>query len=40
MYQETTPFIVFISKKKRVQDIFEIQTANNVAENFDFNFRI
>ena len=37
MYDETTPFIVFICNKKRVH---EIQTANNVAENFDFTFRI
>ena len=29
MYHESTP-----------RDIFEIQTVNNVAENFSFNFRI
>ena len=27
-------------QKESIWDIFEIQTANNVAENFDFNFRI
>ena len=27
-------------QKKSTWDIFEIQTANNAAENFDFNFRI
>ena len=26
--------------KETTWDIFEIQTANNVAENFDFNFKI
>ena len=40
MYHETIPFIVFIYNKNRARDVFEIQTANNVAENFDFNFRI
>ena len=40
MYHQTIPLIVFIYNKKRVRDIFEIQTANNVAENFDFKFKI
>ena len=37
MYHEMTPFIVFICNTKRVH---AIQTANNVAENLDFTFRI
>ena len=37
MYHEKTPFIAFICNKKRVH---EIQTVNNVAENFDFTCRI
>ena len=36
-----TPFTIFICNKMRVHEIFfEIQIANNEAENFDFNFRI
>ena len=27
-------------QKESIWDTFEIQTANNVTENFDFNFRI
>ena len=30
----------FHLQKKSTRDVFETQTANNVAENFDFNFRI
>ena len=33
IYHEMTPFIVLICNKKRVH---EIETANNVAENFNF----
>ena len=40
MYDETTPFIVFVCNKREFINIFEIEFANNVAENFDFNFRI
>ena len=41
MYNETALFIVLISNKKRVHEILlKIQTANNVVENFDFNFKI
>ena len=29
-----------MQQEESTLDIFEIQTANNVAENFDFNFRI
>ena len=29
-----------MQKKESTWDIFEIQTANNAAESFDFTFRI
>ena len=37
MYHETTPFIVFLCNKKRLN---AIQTVNNIGVNFDFTFRI
>ena len=39
MYHQTTPFIIFISVKRERMGYFQSQTANNVAENVDFNFR-
>ena len=40
-HHETAALIVFMcNKKKSAWDIFEIQTTSNVAETFDFNFRI
>ena len=43
MYHEKTPSTVFIKRYMRQEstwDSFEIQIANNVAENFSYNFLI